>query len=198
METKSSSPPSNGERGRRPAALDEYARDSRDRYVRLARRWCRRFRVCPIGLGPEGAVHNAWLVLLAALDEGRLEPIASPDHFHKLFTRLLRNAIIDESRRQHAFKRHGGATIVALDVDGTGALADLPDERLTHEETLAELLELLDREEKRLRTIVDRRLMGCSRDEIARELGTSAATVRRGLATVRLLLAPYVLGANVA
>ena len=88
--------------------LAMFAEQRHAKFVKLARLWLSRFHLDTIGLAPEGAVHNAWLVLLERSKEGGLPPIHTLDEFEKIFTLLLRNVILDERRRQKALKRARG------------------------------------------------------------------------------------------
>jgi RNA polymerase sigma factor (TIGR02999 family) len=105
-------------------------------------------------------------------------------HFFALAARLMRQILVDHSRRRLADKRGGGATIVSLD-DVT------PAARTSEVDVLAldEALEQLNSFDEQLCRVVELKFFaGLNIDEAAEALDVSTATVERNWALAKAWL----------
>lgn len=154
-----------------------------DELRRIARIHLRR-QLPGLTLDATGLVHEAWI---------RLQKSAATHlwndrrHFCRTCASVMRQILIDRSRRRQTV-RHGG------DLDRVEAdLAQIPAESMLAEVlSLSPALERLDREHSHLAEIVQMRFFaGLSHEEIAEALGSSVATVRRQWTLARTLLYSY-------
>ncbi|MEZ4475637.1 MAG: ECF-type sigma factor [bacterium] len=160
---------------------DDTPRDLGDlTYQQLRRIAAARMRVPGnITLQPTALVHEVWLKV--ADQAGHLER----EHFLSLAARAMRQIIIDHARARGAAKRGGGQlqvslTGVAAAADG-GALTDV----LALDAVLTRLAEL---DPRRARVVELRFFGGLTNEEIARETGSSVATVERDWRAARAWL----------
>lgn len=76
--------------------LEQFAVETREALIRLARESIRRDHLDPISLAPEGAVQAAWLVLWPS----KVKAIVTREDFAPIFTVPLEHVRADENRRQ--------------------------------------------------------------------------------------------------
>jgi ECF sigma factor len=176
--------------------LVDFAQQSQARFVNLAGLWMSRFQVDTIELSSEGAVNNAWSVLLERLRGGGLQPIHTLAEFVKVFTLLLRHVIVDERRRQNALKRARGRCILDSGLDGVASHDIRPDEYVIGDQQAEWLLAILERQDASLREIAILKVQGCSNAEIASQRGVSISTIERMLRESRSILGPYAYDRN--
>jgi RNA polymerase sigma factor (TIGR02999 family) len=132
-------------------------------------------------LNTTALVHEAYLRLT------RTTPVHLRDraHFFALFTRIMRNLLVDQARARHAAKR--GGKLVRVTVDSA---LELPGEQLDAVEALHEALARLEQLDPRQSALVEQRYFGgLSLEESAEALGVSLATVKRDLRSARAWLA---------
>ncbi len=135
-------------------------------------------------LDATGLVHEAWIRLQKSTAANQWN---DRRHFCRTFASVMRQILIDRSRRRQA-ARHGGL-LERTEADLTQISADaMLDEVLS----LGPALERLGRENSQLAEIVQMRFFaGLSHEEIAEALGRSVATVRRQWTLARTLLHSY-------
>jgi RNA polymerase sigma factor (TIGR02999 family) len=124
-------------------------------------------------------VHEAYLKLV---DHAKMD-IQDRHHFFSLASRVMRQVIVDATRRREAAKRGSGATHIALDdvADGSGPLIDVL--------ALDEALDRLSAMDARLCQIVELRLFsGLTVEETAELLGASPRTIKRDWRKARAFL----------
>jgi RNA polymerase sigma factor (TIGR02999 family) len=133
-----------------------------------------------ITLHTSGLVHEAYLKLA---DRTRLS-WENRGHFLAVYTKVMRNILIDMARSKLALKRGGDRVKVTLDEHHNKVEAQA-DELLAIDQAL-EILETLD---ERLARIVECRFFaGLSEVETALALGISDRTVRRDWIKARTIL----------
>jgi RNA polymerase sigma factor (TIGR02999 family) len=123
-------------------------------------------------LQPTALIHEAYLRMV----DGQRPEWEDRIHFFGIASRLMRNILVDAARRSRAEKRGGGVKI-QLDTS-----ADAAPERQMDLLRLDDALRDLGRfDERKCKAIEMKYFGGLSRDEIARALGASPATVGRDL-----------------
>ncbi|MEM6794955.1 MAG: ECF-type sigma factor [Acidobacteriota bacterium] len=131
-------------------------------------------------LGPGGLVHEAYLRLVD-LDRARFR---DREHFYAVSAQLMRQILVDHARREGRQKRGGGSQRVDLE-DALNVARERPPDLLALDDALHSLAKLDPMQAK----IVELRYFGgLDRDQIARALGISSATVTRRWLTARALL----------
>jgi RNA polymerase sigma factor (TIGR02999 family) len=105
-------------------------------------------------------------------------------HFFALAARLMRQILVDYARRQHAGKRGGRATMVALDED-LPAAGPASVDVLALDQALGALLPI---DERQCRIVELRFFAGLTIDEVAEALDISPATVEREWALAKAWL----------
>jgi RNA polymerase sigma factor (TIGR02999 family) len=125
-------------------------------------------------------VHEVYLRLV----DRACTTIHDRTHFFALAARLMRQILVDHSRRQLADKRGGRATIISLD-DATAPTTTSQVDVLA----LDEALEQLNSFDERLCRVVELKFFaGLNIDETAEALDVSAATVERNWALAKAWL----------
>lgn len=153
---------------------------------RVARRALRRERVDHT-LRPTELVHEAFLKLGSA--DG---PWQDRAHFLGVAARAMRQILVDHARRRLAGKRGGG--VVATTLEDVRADSGLPPEDLLALDTA---LDRLERQDPRLRALVEYRFFGGLTDkEISELLEISERTVNRDWARARAWLHKEVYSAS--
>ena len=133
-----------------------------------------------ITLHTSGLVHEAYLKLA---DRTRLS-WENRGHFLAVYTKVMRNILIDMARGKLAIKRGGDRVKVTLD-DHHNKVEAQADELLAIDEALDKLAEL----DERLARIVECRFFaGLNEVETGLALGVSARTVRRDWIKARTIL----------
>lgn len=123
--------------------------------------------------------HEAYL----RLSGGERVSDVSQAHFCAIASRLMRQILVDHSRRRNSAKRGGGKTVSLLDA----FVPSVPDQTDLVELDMA--LERLRELDPREATVVELRFFaGLSVPEIAATLGLSIATVERDWAAARAWL----------
>lgn len=160
--------------------------DARDRLFPLvyeelrqvARRALRRERPDHT-MRPTELVHEAFLKLGSAE-----APWQDRAHFFGVAARAMRQILVDHARRRMAGKRGGG--MIATTLEDVGAEETLPPEEIL---ALDAALDRLEKQDPRLRALVEYRFFGGLSDkEIAELLQISERTVNRDWAKARAWL----------
>jgi RNA polymerase sigma-70 factor, ECF subfamily len=137
-----------------------------------------------VRLSPTELVHESFL----RLTDGNLPEWANRRHFFAIASRLMRLALIDFVREQHAAKRGGGRTLEWLEDSSAVTLPPSFEILALH----AALHDLEAFDERKARVLEMRFFGGLSIEEIAVATDTSVATVNRdmraGTAWLRLRL----------
>jgi RNA polymerase sigma factor (TIGR02999 family) len=152
------------------AALDDILPTVYDELRRVARA---RLRAEPAQspLQTTALVHEVYLRLV----DGACTTIHDRTHFFALTARMMRQILVDHSRRRLAEKRGGGVTMLALD-DAIPAIKTEGIDVMA----LDEALDQLNSFDERLCRVVELRFFaGLTIDETAEALAVSAATVER-------------------
>jgi RNA polymerase sigma factor (TIGR02999 family) len=133
-------------------------------------------------LQPTALIHEAYL----RLSRSSATSWHSTPHFLSFAARVMRQILVDEARRRHYLKRRlPGGEAVTL-VEGAAAVLPRPVDILDLDQALDDL-EVLD---ARKAKIVQMRFFGgLTLEEVAEELGLSAATVHREWRSARAWLA---------
>ena len=145
----------------------------------LARRQIRR-RGYGGTLDTGALIHEAYLKLA----ENPKTRVRDRGHFLALASRVMRQVVVDYTRRRHAEKRGGGALEVLPE-----SVADPAGGGVDDILALNEALERLEALDPRLAKLVDMRFFGgLSVEEAAEALETSVATVKRDWLKARAFL----------
>ena len=139
-------------------------------------------------LAPGDVVNEAYI---------RLSRISSMDwqsrsHFFNLYSRLMRQVLVDHARRKRSLKRGGDATFVQLDAqvgDPRGSAS--PVDILSLNESLEQLGALAPRQ---VRVFELRYFGGLKHDEVARILGVSERTAKNDWQGAKMWLADSLFG----
>ncbi len=116
-------------------------------------------------------VHEAWMVFYR---KGRLT-LEDRSHFYGLIARLMRQILIQRSRKRVAAKRGGGKAVTLNEM--TVALAD---NRQVSVEALEEAMKELETIDPRKARIIELRFyVGLNQEECAQVLGLSPITIQR-------------------
>lgn len=137
-------------------------------------------------LDTTGLVHDAFVRLVdrdaLSWDDRR--------HFFAVFSRVMRNLVVDRARARGALKRGGGRARVTLQENAATVEAQA-EQILAVEDALARI-EAVD---ERLARVVECRFFGgLSEEETAQALGTSTRTARRDWQKARALLQDLLAG----
>ena len=179
------------------AALERFAEETRESYVRKARVSSLRLGINTIDLAPEGAVNAAWVVLCKRLQRGKIEPIVDREQFDKIFTLLLFHVLVSAWRRQHAasvaVRWERWFTSPTWKKPASMRSTSTPARRGRATETKSEadsLVDLLRGEGEWLRAIALLKIEGLTNREIASTLGRPIWDVKRSLDKIRTILRP--------
>lgn len=177
----------------------EAAKHLWDRYfarlVRLARSKLHATRRAGAMEDEEDAALNAFDSLYRGAAAGRFDKLSDRDDLWRLLVVLTVRKAIDQRQRQDAAKRGGGRLIGESDLPGDGE-GESPMGRVIDNEPTPELAAELVEQYRRLRDsldddvarqVLDLRLEGYSREEIADRLGCAEKTVTRKLNLIRSL-----------
>ena len=171
------------------AALEQLIPLVYDELRRLARRHLRR-EAQGQSIQSAALVHEAYLRMV-----GKNPPDwQNRAHFFGVAARLMRQILVDRTRKISAAKRGTGAEVFPLD-EAIG----LPHQRSVDLIQLDDALERLAKLDERQCRIVELRFFaGLSQDETSVALGISEATVSREWTTARLWLRHEIAGAGLA
>lgn len=174
--------------------LIRFAEMRRARFIAMANAWIRHHRVNQARFGAEDAIDEALLGFCRRILTGRARPVATLDDLDHRFPAMLRQAIIDRGRFQHATRRGGRGDAIYLsvleesDFDRSDDRAAAPVDIAIAGEEYRCLLDSLRRRSPSLRAVAVMRMKQYTNAEIARVLGVSLATVERWIREVRSLL----------
>jgi RNA polymerase sigma factor (TIGR02999 family) len=161
-------------------AVDQLVPILYDELRKLGRAHLRR-HASPTILQPTALVHEAWLRLASKQDV----PFHCRGEFFALASRVMRDILVDQCRRQHAAKRGGSRIEIPLD-DLTAAQSPRVLEFLVLDDALTRLTAI----KPRYTQIVEMRFLGgLSMQEIADVFRVSKTTVEREWSFARLWLA---------
>jgi RNA polymerase sigma factor (TIGR02999 family) len=126
-------------------------------------------------------VHEAWI----ALARSSILRVVDDDHYTRLFSRVMRNLLIDRARRKKSEINRASMQMLQLR-DETSAVSDRTEDELL---AVAEALEKLAARSPRLAEVVELRYFcGFTEDEVAQILRLSSRSVRRLWSVARLRL----------
>jgi DNA-directed RNA polymerase specialized sigma24 family protein len=157
-----------------------------ERLVRLARGRLRAALRAGTFEDEEDAALSAFDSFCRDAASGRLPRVADRDDLWRLLVVITLGKVTDQIERQLARKRGGGRLLGAADGGGLDLLAA--------DEPGPELAAMVVEEYRRLRAalgddilrrVLDLRLEGCTREEIASRLGITERAVRRKLGVIR-------------
>jgi len=165
-----------------------------ERLVELARARLRASRRAGAVADEEDAALSAFHSFCQSAAGGRFPQLADRDDLWRLLVVITVRKTLGQLKRQGARKRGGGrlvgeSALIGLDAAGAFGL-----DRIAGEEPTPELAALLVDEYRRLREslrsdllrqVLDLRLEGYTRDEIAARLGCAERTVKRKLEVIR-------------
>jgi hypothetical protein len=177
------------------AALERFAEETRETYVRKAKVWSLRLGIDEIDLAPEGAVHAAWVVLYERLAQGKIRPGLARDALDETFDLLLLHVFFDKRRGQRARRRDRSRVVQLSVLQGTGfdaidENARPAEQRAGDEEQAHSLVDLLRGEGEWLHAIALLKMEGLTNQEIASKLGRPIWDVKRNLDKIRTILRP--------
>jgi RNA polymerase sigma factor (sigma-70 family) len=165
------------------------------RLVRLARKKLQNGRRARTVEDEEDAALSAFDSFCRGVDRGRFPRLADRNDLWRLLVVLTVRKALDQIQRQGAARRGGDRRVGDFDPLGSG---DEPDgdplDRLLSSEPTPEFAAMVAEEHRRLRDalgdaalcrVLDLRLEGYTREEIAEEMGCAVATVKRRLETIR-------------
>lgn len=138
-------------------------------------------------LDTTGLVHEAYLRLI----ETAGSPVEDREHFLAIASRVMRNVLVDHSRKRSAAKRGGGAALGEL--HAAAWVAEVDRDRVAELDEALTRLETLD--ERQARMVEQRYFGGLTLEEIADTTSLSLATVKRELRSARAWLAAELAGA---
>jgi DNA-directed RNA polymerase specialized sigma24 family protein len=166
-----------------------------ERLVRLARKKLRNDRRARAVEDEEDAALSAFDSFCRGVDRGRFPRLTDRDDLWRLLVVLTVRKALDQIERQGAARRggdHQGAESTPLD-DGDDPGGDPLDRFLSNEPT-PEFAAMVDERHRRLRDalgdaalcqVLDLRLEGYTREEIAERLGCAVSSVKRKLDIIR-------------
>ncbi len=165
------------------------------RLVQLARGHLRRVRTKAVVEDEEDAALSAFESFCDGITRGRFSSLCDRDDLWRLLVVITIRKVQDQLERARAAKRGGGKVVseAALMLDGDSEEAGLLD-LLTGDEPGPELAAMVAEEYRllhdrlandTLRQVLDLRLEGYTRDEIAARLGCAQRTVARKLEIIR-------------
>jgi RNA polymerase sigma factor (sigma-70 family) len=165
------------------------------RLVHLARRTLRNGRRARAVEDEEDAALSAFDSFCRGVDRGRFPRLTDRNDLWRLLVVLTVRKAIDQIERQGAARRGGDRRVRDFDAPGGGEhLGGDPLDRFLSDEPTPEFAAMVAEEHRRLRDalgdaalcrVLDLRLEGYTRDEIAEEMGCAVATVKRRLKTIR-------------
>jgi RNA polymerase sigma factor (sigma-70 family) len=167
-----------------------------ERLVRLARKKLQNARRPRTVEDEEDAALSAFDSFCRGVDRGRFPRLTDRDDLWRLLVVLTVRKALDQIERQGAAKRGGGDHQVgefALLGGGDDRGADVLD-RFLGSEPSPEFAALVTEQHRRLRDalgdaslcqVLDLRLEGYTREEIAKRMGCAVSTVKRKLDTIR-------------
>jgi RNA polymerase sigma factor (sigma-70 family) len=165
------------------------------RLVRLARKTLRDDRRARTVEDEEDAALSAFDSFCRAVDRGRFPRLTDRNDLWRLLVVLTVRKAIDQIERRGAARRGGDRRVGDVYPPGGGDdLGGDPLDRLLSSEPTPEFAAMVAEEHRRLRAalgdaalcrVLDLRLEGCTREEIAAEMGCAVATVKRRLETIR-------------
>ena len=172
--------------------LDRTAPELLSAHRARARYWIAFFRLNPAEFSEEDAVQQALVQLSQRLLTDQ-SPLLTPALLHRRFPRILKQVIIDESRRQHASRRMGGGNLSLGMLEEAGfdridPRSPEPFEIAGRLDAFRRVLDILRRRDRSLRALAVMKLKGYTNEDIARVLDVSIATVERKMSQVRLML----------
>jgi RNA polymerase sigma factor (TIGR02999 family) len=138
-------------------------------------------------LNTTGLVHEAYLRLIDSVGSS----VENRDHFLAVASRVMRNVLVDHSRKRLATKRGGGAVLGEL--HEAAWVGEVDRDRVTELDEALTRLEALD--ERQARMVEQRYFGGLTLEEIAGTMDLSLATVKRELRSARAWLAAELGGA---
>jgi DNA-directed RNA polymerase specialized sigma24 family protein len=166
-----------------------------DRLVRLARKKLQNAHRPRTVEDEEDAALSAFDSFCRGVDRGRFPLLTDRDALWRLLVVLTVREALDQIERQGAAKRGGNHQVGAVVVpdDGDDACGDALD-RLLGSEPTPEFAAMVTEEHQRLRAalgdaslcqVLDLRLEGYTREEIARTMGCAVSAVKRKLEMIR-------------
>jgi RNA polymerase sigma factor (sigma-70 family) len=174
-------------------AVGRFAERDRSKYIALARRRLRHLGVKEATLTPEGAIQEACLRLCQRIRTFEDPPVTTPEDWDDRLIRILNRLTWEAGRRQRAQKRSAPDRdhneLALLEAPDTRARP--PDEYVGATLQVERLLDLLDRKDESLRSVVMMKLDGFTNEEIAGELDLAVKTVEWKLRRIRSILRPH-------
>jgi DNA-directed RNA polymerase specialized sigma24 family protein len=168
------------------AAAEHLWRRYFERLVRLARDRLRSARRPGADRDEEDAALSAFDSFCRGAAHGRFPDLADRDDLWRLLVVITLGKVMDQIGRQRAQKRGGGRLVGEADLGGLDLIAgDEPGPEMAAMvvDEYRRLSEALG--DDTLRRVLDLRLEGCTREEIAGRLGITERAVRRKLGVIR-------------
>jgi DNA-directed RNA polymerase specialized sigma24 family protein len=165
-----------------------------ERLVRLARKKLQNGRGSRAAEDEEDAALSAFDSFCRGVDRGRFPLLTDRDDFWRLLVVLTLRKACDQIQRRSASKRGGGVQVgESPPIGGDDRGGDPLDQYLSGEPT-PELAAIFAEQHRRLRDalgdatlrqVLDLRLEGCTREEIAETTGFALSSVKRKLDVIR-------------
>jgi DNA-directed RNA polymerase specialized sigma24 family protein len=166
-----------------------------ERLVHLARKKLRNDRRARTVKDEEDAALSAFDSFCRGVDRGRFPQLTDRDDLWRLLVVLTVRKALDQIERQGAAKRGGGRQVVGFTPsdDGDDPGGD-PLDRLLSSEPTPEFAAMVTERHRLLRNalgdatlcqVLDLRLEGYTREEIAENMGCALSSVKRKLDTIR-------------
>jgi DNA-directed RNA polymerase specialized sigma24 family protein len=165
-----------------------------DRLVHLAQARLRAARRPGAAEDEEDAALSAFDSFCRGVARGRYPQLDDRDDLWRLLVVITSRKVLDQLERQGAQKRGGGRLVGESDLVGEDAAEGGGLDRVAGEEPGPEMVAMVVDEYRRLRDglrsetlrrILDLRLEGYTREEIAQQLGCTGRAVRRKLDLIR-------------
>jgi DNA-directed RNA polymerase specialized sigma24 family protein len=166
-----------------------------ERLVRLARKKLQTSRRARTVEDEEDAALSAFDSFCRGVERGRFPRLADRDDLWRLLVVLTARKALDQIQRQAAARRGGDHLVREFTgLDGSDAPGGDALDRLMGSEPTPEFAAMVAEEHRRLRTalgdaslcqVLDLRLEGFTREEIAKKMGCAVSTVKRKLDMIR-------------
>ena len=149
--------------------------------------------------GADDAVQLAVTKVVRASVRGKLDSHATEEQLLRILRRALKQEVLDEQGREHAFRRKGpvkpdanasrSVHLAATELDVVDTHARLPEDEVAAADSLEQALAVLDAHDPTLRRVAIGLAFRLTRREIAAALGISRSAIDQKVHVIKAVLA---------